>query len=362
MAAVTAAVIGAAGALGGGAFSYFGSKPKKSKLKKIKRWNPLYNAQLIEAMIGLGVPVPEDMLLAASPLGQTRIGANRFDEVSTLIRQGIDQGLSDADIAKQLAGLDANRRGANFLVNRHGETRGRVGYNNLEALVRDQREFMGSAFANQSEVRRLQEESLAGRRSAQSAIARIQGDFVAPSEEELAERTSEIENILRAQIERDFGEQREQSLYEANAYGINPAGRLGRLDESQALANLGTGPDSLARTLQLVAGRQGVQATALGSLQNSLQPAIANASGLLGMQMNQNASAAQQALGIAQLQSQNNQLLAGGVRSASQQLAATPELYEELQRRRRREIDSQIDSAHGIVGPINDDENDQFGF
>jgi hypothetical protein len=354
MAAVTAAVIGAAGALGGGALSYFGSKPKKSKLKKIKRWNPLYNAQLIEAMIGLGVPVPEDMLLAASPLGQTRIGANRFDEVSTLIRQGIDQGLSDADIAKQLAGLDANRRGANFLVNRHGETRGRVGYNNLEALVRDQREFMGSAFANQSEVRRLQEESLAGRRSAQSAIARIQGDFVAPSEEELAERTSEIENILRAQIERDFGEQRGQSRYEANAYGINPAGRLGRLDESQALANLSAGPDALARTLQLVSGQQGVQATALGALQGSLGTGTTNAANLLGLQLNQNTAAAQQALGLAQLQSARAQNLGNSISEGVNQLALIPAIGQE--QNRRRQLDELINRTYGISSASPGDE------
>jgi hypothetical protein len=373
-ATIIAALVGAGGAIGS---SFLGQSDEPRRQRRIGPRDPLMNQLLVEALMGLGAPIDESLLSRASPLGQFS-NRNIARRLSNFVNPLIESGASLDEIMSQ---LDAGRSFARREIGDGGDSIGghfddalrsrglnkldkliaRSGHGSLRNLIEAEIAFqnrVGERAALANENQGIVEQ---GRRTAQRRIGEIQSDFYAPTASEIEAERAEMEAILRAQIERDFGEQREQSLYEANAYGINPAGRLGRLDESQALANLGTGPDSLARTLQLVAGRQGVQATALGSLQNSLQPAIANASGLLGMQMNQNASAAQQALGIAQLQSQNNQLLAGGVLNATQQIAAAPFLYQEMQRR-RRELDGQIDSAHGIAGPINDDENDQFGF
>lgn len=343
--AITAALIGALGAAGGGALSYFGSKPKKGK--KFNKNNPLYQAQLLEALIGLGVPVTDNQILGGSPLAQMGFSKRRFDELSTLIQQGLDAGLSDSEIAKQLAAVDQRKNGTNFLINKKGETRGRVKYDTLESFIADQRAFMESAFADRDAIRSLQDETLAGRRSAQSAISQILGDFVAPTGDEISARSAEIEDILRAQIERDFGERREQSLYEANAYGVNPAGRLARLDEGQALANLATGPDALARTLQLISGEQGVQTTALGALKAALGAGTNNASNLLGFQLNASNAAAQQALALALLNSQRAANLGGAVTDAANQLALIPALRSEQSR--RQQLDDLINRQYGIT-------------
>lgn len=298
------AILGLVGALGGGAISAFGGDKPKTGGNRVKRDNPLYNAQLIEAMLGLGIMPSEHQLLNASPLGKLNFKTRQFDIYNNIIEQGIQQGLSDAEIAAQLQshGVKTGKKGdvkeGNAFIDEQGRVRSRVGYENLSDLVAKQREYLSSSLVNQNQLKALQEQTLAGRRGAQSDIAGILGDFVAPTGAEIQSRASEMENILRAQIARERADSQLGILEQASALGINPAARLGRLDEWQAQRNLEAAPEGLARALQLLSGQQGLQANALSTLQNSLGQGTGQAQNLLGMQNSLGQQAAAQALAL----------------------------------------------------------------
>lgn len=224
------------------------------------------------------------------------------------------------------------------------------GYGSLEELVQAELDYSRDAEGRLAQSNETAGIVNQGRNDAQRSIAGIQSDFVAPTEAELTSRSSEIEQILRAQIARDFGDREQNALYQANAYGINPAGQLGRLGEGRALAELASGPDALARTLQLLGGQQGLQTNALSALQGSLNQQNALPLQLLGLQSQNNVGlagiAANQALGLAQLDAQGNQLLGQGVQGAFNQLGSIPGIQEA-----RRRIDASINPQYGISTP-----------
>lgn len=230
------------------------------------------------------------------------------------------------------------------------------GYGSLEELVQSELDYSRDAEGRMAEQNETADIVNQGRNDAQRSIAGIQSDFVAPTEAELLTRQGEIEQILRAQIARDFGVREQNALYQANAYGINPAGQLGRLGEGRALAELASGPDALARTLQLLGGQQGLQSNALSALQGSLNGQTALPLQLLGLQSNNNVGlagiAANQAMNLAQLDAQGNQMLAGGFQGAANQIGAIPGIQAEQDR--RRQLDALINRQYGIAPPPSD--------
>jgi hypothetical protein len=163
-------------------------------------------------------------------------------------------------------------------------------------------------------LRGLQEESLAGRRGAQSSIARIQGDFVAPSQADILAQSGTIEEALRGQIARERSDSQNTIFEQMNAMGINPGARLGRLDEWQAQQNLEAQPNALARALQLMSGQQNLQGNALALLRGSLDSGTGAAQNLLNFQSSQNSAAAQQALALAAMNRDNG--IGAGVNNA----------------------------------------------
>jgi hypothetical protein len=351
-----ASVIGGVASAAGGLLGAKKSKTKGAKLKKIKMNDPTLNALSVETMMALGLPISQEFLERASPLGNLsnyKIGRKLINLVNAgqesglsldEIMQSIESGVIPDDVAGVL-GQGASRLNQKKL----GKLLAKSGFSSLRDLVQADIDFSTAAGERSDRINAIQPGIEQGRLDALSKIAGLQSGFISPTEEQLNTKTSEIEGILRAQIARDFGDQQQQALYQANSMGINPAARLGRLDEGQALANLAAGPDALARTLQLLSGQQGLQTNAIGALQGSLQPGITNASNLLGMRMNQNSAAANQALGLAQLQSTNNQLLGQGIQNAANNLGTIPMLIQEQRRQQ------EIDKYYGIGSPTPQD-------
>jgi hypothetical protein len=237
------------------------------------------------------------------------------------------------------------KRGANVLQRLASTS----GYESLQDLIQAQLDFDSQIEGRVNDANSASQAAATGRNDALRRIAELQSGFVSPTEDQINARSSEIENILRAQIAREFDDRDKAALYQANAYGINPAGQMGRLGEGRAIANLAAGPDALARTLQLLGGEQGLQTNAINTLQGSINAQDQLPLALLGIQSNNNVSlsniASNQALQLAQIQSQQNQILGNGITGLANQLGAIPGLLSE--RNRGSQLNS-IDRFYGL--------------
>jgi hypothetical protein len=311
-----AALIAAVGGLGGAAMgAYGGSDPKLHDA--VGKKDPLYNAALIDALIGMGAPVSAQQLALMSPLaqfGRAGLTPAQQTEVRDLIAQGTAAGLTPDEIAKQLETFGAGKGGKSAFF-KGGQFRGaKQGYGSLVDLVKAEQAF--TTQYDPAEIARLQGVTSAGRRGAQESVARIQGDFVAPSAADIQAQAGISETALRGQIARERSDAEAGIFEQMNAMGINPAARLGRLDEWQAQQNLEAQPNALARALQLLSGEQSLQTSALGALQGSLSVQSGNAMGMLGLQQSLGAQAANQALALAGMSNQNAQLAGEGIANA----------------------------------------------
>lgn len=399
--AVITALLGAAGSVGGALLSRPRNRDGVATVGV--QSSPLFQQLLLQSLMGVGAPINPAQVRSAGPLA-TLLGAagtvglkqkgqrgfaSILDNLYSDIAAGREAGKSAAEIAADIRGSDwwnigKGTRGG-FLGDEEDirqvmdpfgffgdgisksykrTKRGKralnrlsaaSGYESLEELIQAQLDFESTADNFLADANEQGEVIRGGREDALRRIAEIQSGFVAPDEEEIESRRAEIEDILRAQISRDFGEREQAALYQANAQGINPAARLGRIDEARALANLAAGPDALARTLQLISGQQGVQSNALNALQGSLTSQTQLPLALLGLQSNNNVAmtniASNQALALAQLDAQYRQNLGAGVQGAFNQLAQIPGIQAE---QRRAEINNQISRNYGISTQLDD--------
>jgi hypothetical protein len=372
-AAAIPALIGAAGQIGGG---LLGKKktPGAAYTPSVQE-SPLFQQLQLLTQLGLGGQVSPAMLRQGSPIGTllnsaqsiglghkgARSMSRAMDDVLAMISQGSASGLSAAQIAAQieasplfapkggggkgsktkkfhgLSGLLGNVNGVNIgdpfgLFTKKpkwgkelgGDVIRRLaaasGFNSIEELIQGQIDFESDVGERTTRANEVADTTEQGRFDALSKIAGIQSGFVAPSEADILSQSGTIEQALRAQIARERSDSQAAVLEQMNALGINPAARLGRLDEWQAQQNLEAQPNALARALQLMSGQQGLQTNALASLQGSLSGADAGAQNLLALQSGNQLGigqlASQQALALAQMQQQNNQFLGGGVANA----------------------------------------------
>jgi hypothetical protein len=399
------ALLGAAGSIGG-ALASKPHNPGSPALIGIQS-SPLFQQLLMQSLIGTGSPINAGTVRAGSPLATLlgaaqQIGLKRKGQVafSSLmdnfyrqVQKGREAGLSAAEIARNIeatpwynkTGHEGYRDG--FLGNEE-DIRGVMdpfgffgkggspsarqkkrgvsvfnrllsssGYVGLEDFIQAQLDFEGQIAGRVNDANDASAATAAGRNDALRRIADLQSGFVSPTEEQLTARSAEMENILRAQIAREFDDRDKAALYHANAYGINPAGQMGRLGEGRALANLAAGPDALARTLQLLGGEQSLQANALTTLQGSLNAQDQLPLALLGLQSNNNVSlsniASNQAMQLAALQSQYNQALGQGITGLANQLGSIPGLISEQNRaaqlsNRQANLNSGIDRLYGL--------------
>jgi hypothetical protein len=343
--AILTGLLGAGASVGGAALS----RPRVPRRRQnINTRDPMLNALTVEAMQQLGLPIDEGLLRQAGPITSQTRGHGRVHSLLNAVQEGQRLGLSASDITNELMRTKREQRQGGPLesvVNGQHLRRAvrRSGYGSLQDWINAEMSYQNAIPGRLQTANQNQEEIAAARRSAQERIAALQAGFVAPTEQQITDRSTSMENVLRAQIAREFDDRDKAALYQANAYGINPAGQMGRLGEGRALANLAAGPDALARTLQLLGGEQALQQNALGVLQSSLNNGTNNALNLLGFNAGQNAFAANQSLALAQLQSQSNQLMGQGVMNAGQQLAAIPGLISERQRQNR------IDQMYGLA-------------
>lgn len=321
-------VSGAISAVGSIAGSVLG-KGKKSKAKQrtITDSNPLMNGLSVETMLALGLPITPEMLQKASPIGRLS-GSHLGRQLINLVNEGQAQGLSVDEIVSQIEGAKVGQDGRGWLSKQFGGEKklekilALSGYSSLHDLVSADLAFSSSAQERAGRLNAAQPAIEQGRIDALRKVAGIQSGFVAPSEADLLSRTGDIETSLRAQIARERADSENALLEQAQARGINPGARLGRLDEWQAQSNLDANTTALSRALQLLGGEQALQTNAISSLQGSLQPATVNASNLIGMRMNQNSQVANQALGLAGLEQQGNQFLGQGIAAGANGLAS----------------------------------------
>lgn len=317
-AAIIPGLIAAAGSIGGGIAGQPGTPPAT---KKIGNRDPLLNALSVDALLALGVPIDSAFLQKASPLGNlsgTKVGR----DLLAIVNRGQAAGLSIDEIMARIERAGKNKSGTDDILGSLGvlanETNlqkilTKTGYSSLRDLVQADIEFSQAADARASRIGAVQPGIEQGRLDALGKIAGLQSGFVAPTEADIRSRSGEIETALRGQISREAADQQAAALVAAQVGRFNPGGAIGRLGEWQSQANLEAGPDSIARALQLLSGEQGLQSNALSALLSSLQPATVNASNLLGMRMNQNASVGNQALQGYGIQAQGNQALGGAI-------------------------------------------------
>jgi hypothetical protein len=283
-----------ASAYGSGAFGG-GPKPPNAGIKKGK--NRLYNATLIDALIGMGVPISQKTYGHMSPFNRVGLSSRQLTEVRDLVREGHAAGQTPDQIAKSLEafGMRDNGKESAFYDKKGRFVGAKMGFSSLGELV--SAELASNERYNPDEMEALAATTAGGRRDAQRAIAGIQGDFVAPTAADIQEQAGIAETAFRGQITRERADRERALLEQANTMEINPAARLGRLDEWQAQMNLEAQPQGLARALQLLSGQQGLQTNALGALQTSLGNQVGAATNLqsLGNQSFQQAMALYQA-------------------------------------------------------------------
>jgi hypothetical protein len=369
-----AALIGAAGSIGGGLLS----KQKTQRVKGTVNYNiskdPLFAGLASQAGVSIGQQPTIQSLMAGSPLtslknqfaGRARPDHFKFygraiDDLQAWIDSGLANGMTADQVA---AGADAwlkkRTKSANSQDNglMAGEStlrtifdpiglfgsgkretisrtqlsgerliRGALrsaGYSNFGDLVRDEINFRTDAM---SRVGGLQSDATAaaqGRSDATRRIAGIQSDFVAPTAADIQEQAAIAETAFRGQVTRERADQERALLEQANTMGINPAARLGGLDEWEAQQKLEAQPQGLARALQLLSGQQGLQSTALGSLLSSMESQNQLPLQLAALRSGQSISlgqqSANQALALAGINAQigqnNAQNLGSGIANA----------------------------------------------
>lgn len=301
-------LVAAGGQVAGAAVAGSGNSGRRSRQAYTPpiTGDPLYQQLQMLSMLGLGQPIDPGMLRRSSPLnslGSTTGLNNRqagrlqsaMAQAQSIIASGLANGQSPDTIAQALSGIP----GADLLARVASQS----GYASLTDLVGAQMSFESSVPIRTALYDRTSQATELGRLNALNSIAGIQSDFVAPTASAIAAQTATVEQALRGQIARERSDSEASILEQMNSMGINPAARLGRLDEWQAQQNLEAQPNALARALQLMTGQQGLQSGALSALQGSLSNAEQTPLALLGLQSNN-------ALGIGQLAAQQAQALA----------------------------------------------------
>jgi hypothetical protein len=358
----TAAIISAVGSIAGGALS--SKKPKDKSAANVPiTTNPLYQQLLLNSLLGLGAPINPATLRNSSPLGtlisfastaglkkKEQIGFGAIlDNLYEIIGVGAKQGWSTAQIADKIGHyLKTSRdyqteKGIRSITDPAGllgglgkaslgykqRLRGKraltaltaaAGYTSLEELIQSQIDFEKQMEERQTSQNEQAKATQKGRLDALNKISELQSGFVAPTEEQIKAQAKTIEDAFKGQVSRERADQELALLTQASQLGINPGGRLARLDEWQAQKNLEAQPEALSRALQLLSGEQGLQSTALTSLQSSLGAQDSTALSLLGLQnanqLGLGQIAAQQAMQLSQQQQAANLSLANGINGA----------------------------------------------
>lgn len=364
------ALIAAAGSIGGGLLANRNA-PNAGDATFLPgiQTDPLYQQLQLMSMLGLGQQITPQMLQSASPLatllanaqsiGLKQKGALAFSkllpDLQRVISQGAAAGKTAAQIKADLQALPfwgANKSGGGPLEglapaggdldplglfdksSKPDKEKGRevmrrlmaaAGYNSLDDLIQAELDFETNNAGRVDRYNQVSSATEQGRLDALSKIAGIQSGFIAPTAENLAAQTSDIETALRGQIAREAADQQAALLQAAQVGRYNPGGGMGRLGEWQAQANLEAGPDAVARALQLLGGQQSLQTNALSALQASLSGAEATPLNLLqlrsGNQLGIGQLTAQQALALTGMQQQGNQLLGQGLSNAAGSVA-----------------------------------------
>ncbi len=185
---------------------------------------------------------------------------------------------------------------------------GTQGYGNLEELLQAEQDFQAQAAPLVERLNALSGQVFGGREAAQQAIARLQGDFPAPTASDLRGVIGQEEEALLAALNLNMGDERQALLEAANTGGFNPAAGLGRIGERGLVMRRQIPNDAISRAVALLAGQQGLSAGALSALQGSvgLQDQTSLAAAGVGNQANLSAAqlAAQQAQAFANLATQ----------------------------------------------------------
>jgi hypothetical protein len=367
--AITAALIAAAGSIGGAALGASKNKRQSGPALVSIANSPLFQQLQLLAMMGIGQQITPASLREASPLGTllgsagdvglTRKGQKGYASILDNLYRAIDDGRANGLSAGQIVdsikrsdwwnasdglrdgqfGNEGDIRGVmdpfgffgDGVSDKYKRTqRGRralkrltaaSGYNDLEELIEAQLQYETQAEERLREMNETSGIAAQGRNDALRRIAGIQSDFVAPTEEEFRAEAGEIEAALRGQIEREARDQQDALSVAAQVGRYNPGGGMGRIGEWQSQANLQAGPDSVARALQLLSGQQSLQSNALGALQGSLAQQDQGALALLGLlngnSIANNQIAAQMAGVNAQVNAQNAQLWQQGLSGAA---------------------------------------------